>query len=159
MNRSKNKIEVDKIDLEKEKEKTTETPGLIEFPHTVGGALIKPEDKGKIKGRAVSAMRQQTERQMRQLYEQAQTLARQAHAIKNRVEISERIYKAQMNFEPIIGHTYYFYERNDGSDVLSMVSPAEWGKKIPFKSYMARVTLLSDHTWEVEKADEDKEEI
>jgi 3-dehydroquinate synthetase len=146
----KQKIDVDRIDLEKERENTTDQPGLIAFPHTVGGAVIKPEDQGKMKGRAVSAMRQQTDRQMRQLYEQAQTLARQAQAIKDRVDISERIYEAEMNFEPIIAHTYFLYQKKDETDVLSLVSPEEWGRSYPFKAYVAKVTLLSDHTWEVE---------
>ncbi|MGB3588517.1 MAG: DUF2452 domain-containing protein [Tunicatimonas sp.] len=150
----KQKIDVDRIDLEREQEKTTDQPGLIAFPHTVGGAVIKPEDKGKIKGRAVSAMRQQTDSQMQQLYEQAQTLARQAQAIKDRVDISERIYQAEMNFEPIIAHTYYLYQKKNSTDVLSLVSPKEWGKNHPYKSYVAKVTLLSDHTWEVEPADQ-----
>ena len=133
-------------------EMVTDQPGLIAFPHSVGGAVIKPEDQGKMKGRSVSAMRQQTERQMQQLYEQAQTLARQARAIQHRVEVSERIYTAQMNFEPIIAHTYYLYERSDGTDVLSMVSPAEWGRRLPYESFLAKVTLLSDHTWDVASA-------
>lgn len=152
----KQKIDVDRIDLEKEREKTTEQPGLIAFPHTVGGAVIKPEDQGKMKGRAVSAMRQQTDRQMRQLYEQAQTLARQAQAIKDRVDISERIYEAEMNFEPIITHTYFLYQKKDETDVLSLVSPKEWGRSYPFKAYVAKVTLLSDHTWEVEPNSENQ---
>lgn len=156
MTHKKNKIDIDKIDLEKMEEMTTDQPGLIAFPHAVGGAVIKPEDQGKMKGRSVSAMRQQTERQMQQLYEQAQTLARQAQAIQHRVEVSERIYTAQMNFEPIIAHTYYLYERHDDTDVLSMVSPAEWGRKIPYPTYLAKVTLLSDHTWDVELAESDK---
>ena len=156
MTNKKNKIDLDKIDLEKMEEMTTDQPGLIAFPHSVGGAVIKPEDQGKMKGRSVSAMRQQTERQMQQLYEQAQTLARQAQAIQHRVEVSERIYTAQMNFEPIIAHTYYLYERSDGTDVLSMVSPLEWGKRVPFETYLAKVTLLSDHTWEVEPAASDE---
>ncbi len=152
----KQKIDIDRIDLEKEREKTTEQPGLIAFPHTVGGAVIKPEDQGKMKGRAVSAMRQQTDRQMRQLYEQAQTLARQAQAIKDRVDISERIYEAEMNFEPIIAHTYFLYQKKDETDVLSLVAPEEWGRSYPFKAYVAKVTLLSDHTWEVEPNSENQ---
>lgn len=148
------KIDINKLDLEKEKEKTTENPGLIAFPHNIGSAVIKPEDRGKIKGRAVAAMHQQTDRQMKQIYEQVQTLINQANEIKHRVEVSERIYRAQMNFEPIISHTYYLYEKKDGSDVLSMISPDEWGRSFPYNAFIAKVTLLADHTWEVEKSDD-----
>ena len=150
----KQKIDVSKIDLDKEREKTTDQPGLIAFPHTVGGAVIRPEDQGKVKGRAAAAMREQTDRQMQQLYEQAQTLAKQAQLIKERVDVSERIYEAEMNFEPIISQSYYLYQKKSGTDLLSMVSPEEWGRTHPFKSFVAKVTLLSDHTWDVELADE-----
>lgn len=147
------KIDPNKIDLEDMKEKTVENPGLISFPHSVSGAIIKPTDKGKIKGRAMSAMQEQTEDQLQLLYEQMQTIVRQANTIKKRVKVSERIYLAQMSFEPIISQTYYLYQRSDDEDVLSMISPAEWGKRIPFKSYLATVKLLSDHTWEVLDSD------
>ncbi|SDM08675.1 Protein of unknown function [Catalinimonas alkaloidigena] len=130
-------------------DKMAENPGLLPYAHTVGSAVIRPEDKGKLKGRAVAAMHQQTDRQLRQLYEQMQTLALQAKALKQRVEVSERIYVSDMSFEPVIGNTYYFYERKNGTDVLSMVAPHEWGRSFPFRRFVAEATLLADHTWEV----------
>lgn len=147
--KSSRKIDVDKIDLEKERDKIAEHPGLIEFAHTVGSALVRPEDKGKIKGRAMAAMQEQTDRQLHQLYAQMQTLIKQAGDIKKRIEVSERIYQAQMNFEPIIGKTYFLYEKKDHKDVLSMIAPEEWGGNIPFLRFIAHATLLADHTWDV----------
>ena len=143
------KIDLNSIDLEDLKEKSSDNPGLISFPHSLGSAVIKPEDKGKIKGRAMAAMKEQTQHQLHQLYEQMRTLARQANGIKNRVKVSERIYQAMMNYEPIIGQIYYLYEKENDDDLLSMISPEEWGKDMPFKSFIASVRLLSDHTWEV----------
>jgi hypothetical protein len=143
------KIDPNKIDLEDLKEKTAENPGLISFPHTHSGALVKPEDKGRIKGRAMAAMEEQTEQQLNLLYEQMQIIARQANEIKNRVKVSERIYLAQMGFDPIIGQNYYLYQKHDDTDTLSLISPEEWGKRLPFKSYLATVKLLADHTWDV----------
>ncbi|MCC5930808.1 MAG: DUF2452 domain-containing protein [Cyclobacteriaceae bacterium] len=144
-------IDVDKIDLDKLGEKVSKMPGLLEYAHTVGSVTIKPEDRGKIKGRAVAAMHDQTDRQMKQILQQMQTLADQARSLKARVLISERIYQAQINFEPIIGKTYHLYERYDGSDTLSLVSPEEWGTSMPFQKHLATVKLLSDHTWEIIK--------
>ena len=150
------KIDVDKIDLDKMKEGTTENPGTIAFPHHSGSAIIKPTDRGKIKGRAVSAMHQQTDRQMSQLYEQMQLLAKQANDLKSRVEISERIYLAKINFEPLINHIYYMYEGSDGKDILSLIAPNEWGRSQNNMKFLASVKLLADHTWEIlEKAEED----
>lgn len=125
-------------------------PGLLPYAHTVGSAVVRPEDKGRIKGRAVAAMHQQTDRQFRQIYEQMQTLAGQANALRERVAVSERIYLSQMNFEPLVGQTYFLYERANGTDVLSMVAPDEWGRVLPFRRCVAEVLLLADHTWEVQ---------
>jgi hypothetical protein len=30
-----------------------------------------------------------------------------------------------------------------------MIGPKEWGKKMPFNKFIAKVKLLSDHTWDV----------
>jgi hypothetical protein len=98
-------------------------------------------------------MRQQTDRQMNQLYEQMEVLARQAKLLAERKEISERIYDAAMGFEPIISETYYLYEKEDGSDLMSLVAPEEWGRSFKYSRYLAKVKLLADHTWEVEYND------
>ena len=134
-------------------DKVAKNPGLLPYAHTAGGAVIKPDDMGKIKGRSVLAMRQQTDRQMNQLYEQMEVLARQAKLIADRKEISERIYEAAMGFEPIISETYYLYEKEDGSDLMSLVAPEEWGRSFKYSRYLAKVKLLADHTWEVEYND------
>jgi hypothetical protein len=131
-------------------DKVAENPGLLPYAHTAGGAVIKPDDMGKVKGRSMLAMRQQTDRQMNQLYEQMEVLARQAKLLADRKEISERIYDAAMGFEPIISETYYLYEKENGSDLLSLVAPEEWGRSFKYSRFLAKVTLLADHTWEVE---------
>ena len=131
-------------------DKVAENPGLLPYAHTAGGAVIKPDDMGKVKGRSMLAMRQQTDRQMNQLYEQMEVLARQAKLLSERKEISERIYDAAMGFEPIISETYYLYEKENGADLLSLVAPEEWGRSFKYSRFLAKVTLLADHTWEVE---------
>jgi hypothetical protein len=131
-------------------DKVATNPGLLPYAHTAGGAVIKPEDMGKVKGRSVLAMRQQTDRQMNQLYQQMETLAKQAKLLAQRKEISERIYDAAMGFEPIINEYYYLYEKLDHTDLLSLVSPEEWGRSFKYKCFLAKCLLLADHTWEVE---------
>ena len=138
-----------------DKDKITENPHSLEYAHTVGGAVIKPEDKGKIKGRAISAMQEQTGLQMNQIYEQMQLLANQAKVLQYRVNISERIYGAEMRFEPLISHIYYLYRKGE-KDMLTMVSPGEWGKRMPYDAFVAKVKLLGDHTWEILEKGEEK---
>lgn len=130
-------------------DKVAENPGLLPYAHTVGGSEIKPIDQGKVKGRAMLAMQEQTNRQMDQIRQQIELLAQQARQIQKRVEISRRIYDAAAGFEPLISHTYHLYEKRKGGWVLSLVGPEEWGASIPFKSFLATVKLLADHTWDV----------
>ena len=130
-------------------DKVADNPHLLPYGHHVGSASIKPVDKSKVKGKAVAAMQEQTGQQLGQIKKQMQTLAQQANDIQKRVEISEKIYDADTNFEPQIGHTYYLYEREEGKYVLSMIGPDDWGRSMPFKQYLASVHLLADHTWKV----------
>ena len=60
-----------------------------------------------------------------------------------------------MNFEPVVGHTYYFYQRKGtrSTDVLSMIGPTEWGRKFPFERCLATVRMMADHTWDVQYHD------
>ncbi|MGZ3902657.1 MAG: DUF2452 domain-containing protein [Bacteroidia bacterium] len=95
-----------------DKDKVTENPGTLPYPHTIGSVVIKPEDKGKIKTRALMAMQEQTNAQLRQIQEQVELLLAQANEITQRVEISERIYQSEIPFEPLIGMVYHLYELN-----------------------------------------------
>jgi hypothetical protein len=82
-----------------------------------------------------------------QIRQQIELLAIQAKEIQQRKELSMLIYDAKLNFSPVINQVYYLYENKDGTHILSMVAPKEWGKKLPFKSFVASVKLLADHTW------------
>jgi hypothetical protein len=131
-----------------DKIKTTENPSTLPYAHSVGGFVIKPTEKGVIKGKSMAAMEQQTDRQMKQLYDQMKVLADQAKKLQERVEVSRQIYDAEMGFQPVIGHTYFLYTRKSGQYVLSMVAPEEWGKSKPY-DFISKVSLLADHTWEI----------
>lgn len=132
-----------------DKDKVAENPGLLPYAHTTGSALIRPEDKGRIRGNAMTAMYDQTERQMEQLRRQMETLVTQAKSLDQRMQISEVIYQADIPFQPVIHHIYHLYRRKtDGTHLISMIAPAEWGRKEPY-DYLATVRLLGDHTWEV----------
>jgi hypothetical protein len=131
-----------------DKDKVAADPHLLPYAHSVGGAIIKPIDRGRIKGQAMNAMYDQTERQLDQIRRQVELLAEQAREIHKRIEMSERIYLAEINFKPVVHHVYHLFSREDGTEFLSMVGPEEWGRMSRL-SFQASVRLLSDHTWEV----------
>lgn len=130
-------------------DKITENPHSLEYPHHAGSALVKPEDQGKTKGRALSAMEHQTDMQLNQIYEQMQLLAEQAKKLNDRKTISEFIYTAEMRFEPLINHIYHLYQKEDGIYLLSIIGPTQWGRSTNNFVFIATVRLLADHTWDV----------
>ena len=132
-----------------DKDKVAEAPGILPYGHHSGSAIIRPEDRGKIKGRALDAMEDQTEMQMRQIREQIELLAAQAQKLQERKEVSEQIYLAEMGFEPLINHVYHLYQKKNGQTVLSMIGPEEWGHTMPYEALIATVRLLADHTWDI----------
>src|SRR5215213_3124741 len=120
---------------------------VLPYSASVAGAVIKPNEEGIIKHKALTAMEEQTNMQLEQIRKQIELLALQAYEIQKRKDLSLMIYSAQLSFKPNIGQTYYLYEKKDGSSMLSLISPKEWGRSTPFKRFIAAVQLLADHTW------------
>ncbi len=130
-------------------DKITENPHSLEYGHHAGSALIKPEDQGKLKSRALNAMEHQTDMQLNQIYEQMKLLADQAKKLNDRKSISEFIYQAEIRFEPFINHTYHLYKKSNGTYLLSLIGPNQWGRSGAELQFMATVKLLADHTWDI----------
>jgi hypothetical protein len=120
---------------------------VLPYASSVGSVAIRPTREGVIKHKALSAMEEQTNMQLDQIRQQIELLAKQAQEIKKRKELSMMIYEARLSFKPQIGHTYHLYEKKDGTHMLSLVAPTEWGGAGPFKQFIASVRLLADHTW------------
>jgi hypothetical protein len=119
---------------------------VLPYSASVSGAVIKPTELGVIRHQALSAMEEQTNMQLTQIRQQIELLAIQAKEIQKRKELSMIIYDSKISFAPVIGQSYYLYEKEDHSHLISMISPKEWGKKGPYK-FLAAVKLLADHTW------------
>lgn len=120
---------------------------VLPYSAAVAGAVIKPNEDGMIRHKALTAMEEQTHMQLNQIRKQIELLALQAQEIQQRRELSVMIYSARLSFKPNIGQVYYLYEKEDGEHLLSLVSPKEWGGTGPFKRFVAAVRLLADHTW------------
>jgi hypothetical protein len=121
---------------------------VLPYSASVAGALIKPTEEGVIRHKALTAMEEQTNMQLGQIRKQIELLALQAQEIQKRKELSLLIYSAKLNFSPVIGQTYFMYEKADDTHLLSLVSPREWGGGSgPYKRFVAAVKLLADHTW------------
>lgn len=132
-----------------DKDKVAENPGLLPYPHTIGSVVIKPENRGQIRSRALTAMHEQTDTMLKQIHQQVETLLYQANEIKHRREISEKIYHAEIRFEPVIGMVYHLYE-NKGIYKLMLIGPEQWSRNSAKDlKFVNTVKLLSDHTWQI----------
>ena len=120
---------------------------VMPFATAASGAIIKPNEEGIIKHKALSAMEEQTHMQLNQIRRQIELLALQAQEIQKRKELSMIIYDAKISFNPVIGSAYFLYQQKDDSHILSMIGPNQWGKGGPYKEFIAEVKLLADHTW------------
>ena len=115
---------------------------------SVSSPKIEPIDKRLLVANAHESMQHQAEQQITMLKKQAELLMKQAKAIEERLTLSHAIYKADINFEPVIHGIYHVHQKDDGSQVLSMVAPYEWGKNAPY-TFLNTVRLLADRTWEI----------
>ena len=121
---------------------------VLPYASSAAGAVVKQNEEGIIRHKALSAMEEQTNMQLEQIRKQIELLALQAKEIVTRKELSMLIYEAKLNFAPVIGQSYYLYESKEEGHLLSMIAPNEWGRKpMPFKRFVSTVKLLADHTW------------
>lgn len=121
---------------------------VIPYSTSVSGAVVKANEEGMIRHKALTAMEEQTNMQLEQIRKQIELLAIQAQEIQMRKELSMIIYNAKISFNPVIGQTYFLYEKKDETHVLSLISPKEYGGGSgPYKKFVAPVKLLADHTW------------
>jgi hypothetical protein len=120
---------------------------VLPYSAAVSGAVVKANEEGVIRHKALTAMEEQTNMQLEQIRRQIELLALQAQEIHKRKELSMLIYSAKLAFKPEIGQVYYLYEKQDGNHIISLISPKEWGEAMPYKNFVAACQLLADHTW------------
>lgn len=125
--------------------------GLDKFspiPLSVSSPKINPIDKRLVKATAFESMQHHANQQIDLIKQQAELLMQQARKIEERLMVSRKIYEADLNFEPVINTTYHVYEKQ-GRTVLSLISPNEWGKRMPFDAHICSAKLLADKSWEL----------
>lgn len=122
--------------------------GLSEVPMHVGSAMIRPEDRGKIKAVALQSAHNQAQQQMSMLKRQAEALMEEARRIEERLRLSAQIFEADVNFTPVVGQIYHLYNRGNGSKFLSLVGPRQWSERTKPLEHLGTFRYLADSTWE-----------
>lgn len=113
----------------------------LSYPTNVGAPVIKVDDVKGWRAREVTNVNHQFETKYNELKEEFQKLLKD-------YDLNQYIYsKVEYSFIPIVGKTYFLYQKPNDACFLSMIEPHEWKQKFLFA-----VKLDSNNKWnEIEK--------
>jgi len=117
-----------------------DNPALLPYGSNVGAPAIIINDIQFWKSPRVNHVNQQFEDKFQELKKEYEKLIEE-------YRWNDLVYKAKFNFEPVIGHIYHLY-RGKEEDLLSMISPEEWGTHKEVE-WIASFKLGSTKSWEV----------
>jgi len=109
---------------------------LKEYPTELGSQNFSPDDIQLFKLEKTSKLKHHFSSKFEEIQKEYQKLIKE-------ISINERLYLAKHNFEPISGHAYFLYEKEEG-EFLSIISPVEWNNK---HIYIGKFQFLSDGRW------------
>ncbi len=108
----------------------------LSYPSDLGAPVIKVEDVKGWRAREVTNVNHQFESKYNELKDEFQKLLKD-------YDLNQYIYsKAEYSFIPIVGKTYFLYQKEDDSCFLSLIEPECWNKKFIFA-----VKLDSNNKW------------
>ena len=122
-------------ELKSLKDKSTDNPGLLPYPHHVGSTVIKPESTSKFINRGVSKVNHEFKDRFDKIRQEYELLIEEA-------EWNKIIYESELKFEPVVGEIYHLYTKNS-KNFISVIGPTEWKQ-----DYLGSFKLNADLKWE-----------
>lgn len=108
------------------------------YPTEIGSQNFKPDD--------ISLFKMVKNTKVKKYYStKFEEIANQYELLMKDIQINERLYKSNHNFEPVTGEIYNLYKKESNEEFLSLISPDQW-KKFEF---VGSYKFLSDGRWEV----------
>ena len=107
----------------------------LTYGSNIGAPAIKIDDVGGWKKMQAQIANKQFKSKYEELKEEFRKLV---------VEVSwnEYVYSSKYTFLPVMGETYYLYEKGNGDIFLSLISPNEWNMK-----FIGATKLDSTQKW------------
>jgi hypothetical protein len=109
---------------------------LKEYPTELGSQKFSPDDISLFKI-------EKTQKIKNHFSSKFEELQKEYRKLMEEISINERLYLAKHNFEPISGHSYFLYQK-ENEEFLSIISPEEWGNRY---IYIGKFQFLSDGRW------------
>jgi hypothetical protein len=107
----------------------------LTYGSNVGAPAIKLEDVGGWK----KLQAQNANKIFTKKYEEIKD---EFKKLVNEVSWNEFVYSATYSFIPVVGETYYLYEKDDNKVFLSLIAPDEWNMK-----FIGATKLESNNKW------------
>jgi hypothetical protein len=109
---------------------------LKSYPTEIGSQRFSPDDITLFKIEKTNKLKHHYTSKYEEIQKEYQKLM-------NEISINERLYLAKHNFQPIPGHSYFLYQK-ENEEFLSIISPEEWGNRYQF---IGKFQFLSDGRW------------
>lgn len=100
-----------------------------------GAPAIKLDDVTGWKESQIHSANKQFKTRYDELKEEFQKLV-------DEVNFNEIVYSSKYSFIPVVGESYYLYDKGDGTTFMSLISPNQWNQK-----YIGTFKLDSQYKW------------
>ena len=125
--------ELDKVPYDEETGKFYKH--LLTYASEVGSIKFEVQDVSLWKRNELEKVKNVVQQDLVEINEKIQRLM-------DDIVLNDMIYSSNMNFEPIVGHTYHLYENKKGEKFLSLIEPELWNMP-----YLGTYKLNSDRKW------------
>ena len=135
----------------------TSSGSLIEFfnrnvstyPTDVGGPKFELVPVKQQKDLMVNIARMHAQQEYDRIMAMVEVLQKQALSIQHRLELTDKVHKAEYKFQPHVGQTYWLaHDSKLNNTVLLHMGPNDWTTGAPSHlEYITRIKWLGDFTW------------
>ena len=108
---------------------------ILPYGSSVSAPAIKIEDISSYKQINVQKVQTKFNKKYQELVDEYNNLV-------DEVKLNQIVYISDFSFEPVIGHTYHLYYRDNGKYFLSLIEPEMWNQE-----YVLSVELNSENKW------------
>lgn len=119
------------------------------YPTEIGGPNFDLVPVRKQKDKMLNVARLHAQQEYNRIMDLVAVLESQAQEIKHRLEITDAVYEAEYDFEPVHGTPYWLvYDNRKKVMRLCMNGPNDWSTAPPEGyEYITQVKWLGDYTW------------
>ena len=119
------------------------------YPTEAGGPKFELVPVEKQKDIMINHARMYAQQEYDRIMEMVSVLQRQADDLKRRLDITDLVYNAIYQFQPVMGHCYWLAtDTRKQQTILAMHGPNDWSTGKPENyDYITKVKYMGDHTW------------